>query len=47
MVGPYITPLRFAVELMSGLKFNVESGSDTIDITRALGGTAAGGQPVQ
>jgi len=47
MPGPYITPQHYGVESTSGLKFNVASGSNTIDIALVSTGAAAGAQSGQ
>lgn len=47
MPGPYITPQHYAVESTSGLKFNVDGGSNTIDIALTSTGAATGGQASQ
>ncbi|WP_428304112.1 hypothetical protein [Lacipirellula sp.] len=39
--GPYITPQHYASEATSGLKFIVESGSNTIDLELTSAGAPA------
>ncbi len=42
MPGPYITPRKYAIDSTSGLQFNVDRGSNTINIELSSEGLNAG-----